>query len=128
MKSTRVSRFIKLDRAALLENRQGLTKTLVVTRRACLNLLFSINDPGQSIHKLPVPDQQAILDVLKRLHISLEKLHEALFCAYENEKNATVQDAVQHQCLESYISGFNESFWEWQGNVEAGAHPLDCKD
>lgn len=108
------------------DNRAKLAQAIVGTCDDCLGLFTSLNNPAHKIHFLPDLDQRAIVGVLKRLQVSLVKLQDALFYASDN-KSAVLQASVQAHRLQRYLSDFNVSFSEWQGNVEAGADPLDYR-
>lgn len=114
------------NESGFLQNRGTLAQTLVDIRGGCINLLISINNPAHLIHQLPAFDQQAMIGVLERLYDSLVRLELALYHAYGNQ-SAILQATVQAHHLEWHLSDFNNIFSQWQGHVEAGAGPLNCR-
>lgn len=121
-----LSRVLILGKKPGLQNRAILAQALVGTRGGCINLLISLNNPAHSIHQLPAFDQQDMVGVLKRLDDSLDRLELALHHAYGSQ-SAILQATVQAHRLEWHLSDFNNIFSQWQGHVEAGAGPLNCR-
>lgn len=119
---------IRLKRSDLFDGYPRVDAQIAQCRGVCLDLLIHINDPRSLIHTIAEPRQQAILDVLEKLHVALRQLQDAFFLAWENWESAIMQDTLRCSYLAGALWRFAEAFAKWQGDIAHGGEALDCED